>query len=412
MENIKFYDFEKKTNNYFENKLYNVEPEISLVRDEKVKPYFIFSPTLRFMKIYNEKNYANYYTNQWCFKNVEFYKMEVNPLVTSNQRLSGFYSNIYKPYGEIINLVKDYLVLLGIEIESVYVQYPEFIEKLGKTFEENGFINAIPSNSEELKCNIPIPFNSYYMKFLLNYNNGLVPIINIVLIDNKNGKSMIDSAIFLERIFFVINKLNDSYESSLYKNSRKVFTNSFFKFDSKEELNICLSLSRAVSLLFHENIVPSSKGSGYTLKKLMKVLFEYIDNDNLNYKNIRDILYSSYLDLHISKKPFLIEWVEYMYEFYKNFKKIKSENSKKISKLLSNYNGEIEYNEFLKLKGTYGIEFKQMQSICEEFNCHMELNPKEVEYKSRILPYSYNRTKKFNPETWLENSRYNLNGGK
>lgn len=272
-----------ETNTYYK-KLITEYNAISLASSPIVREdenLFTFSPIQDELYKY-DLNIPNFYCKQQgCFRNVYPANL-VNPLSTSYQTLISLFSFHPIKYGEIIDkFITDFLGE-WIDFDDIYIIAPTISDILGQLYNVTNHIIEI--DPTRLKCHIPFPGNHFYIKICVKYRNGLVTLMNFVMIDYQQGyKSKIDSAFFPLRLDMIREHAKSIYETrahaSLYRDIKNFTGN-------HEMTHFLYSQMQAIQVIYEALGKDGNHKHGYTLKKLIREVFLECDLHHLSLSSL------------------------------------------------------------------------------------------------------------------------------
>ncbi|MDP7992177.1 alanine--tRNA ligase-related protein [Bacillus sp. MHSD_36] len=389
-----------------------------ILRSTNKKPFFTFSPMLDVIdKFTDNSTMQGIYNAQFCIKSIEVYRLLNNPLANNSQRVLSLYNPYQHDISQVFSFCSDFFFnIIGLEKDRIHVLFSEDNPYLQEILHQYQFFNTTQSKSSVLMCKIPNFENkAFYVKFLYFYKNGLVPICNLVLINQEDRKAMIDSVFFLERLTFIKEKKHNIYETYLYSNTLKTLKLHLNRV-TDEELCTLAALLRQITILFYEGLLPNNKNANYVLRKIIREFFNLIVDQfaSLNEYTVTLWLQSALHDLYIYDPNYFSKPLPNIYNiFYKELETYYSNSQKNLQFLintgkLDNFQGYISYEDFLKIKDTYGLPYQFLKKYCESNGIILKDNPKELEFKNRTLPYPYpsKKNNEFSSQTWIANSRY------
>lgn len=255
-------------------------PPSDLIRNDS--NLFTFSPIQDELEKFDNNLSGIFYKEQLCFRQVYPANL-INPLSTPCQKLISFFSFEETNYIDFITKVSGIFLNEKVNFEDIYVIIPN-IDSLRDNF--TVFTrNIITIDPNRLKCKLPLRGNHYYIKICVKYNNGLVTLINFVLVDYKYGSklSKIDSVLFPLRLDMVSEQAKSLFETIRY---RQLYQNIYNITDNHEITHFIVSQLLAISILLLELKEVSNRKQGYLIKKLAREFFLECDCNHLPVKSI------------------------------------------------------------------------------------------------------------------------------
>lgn len=325
-----------------------VLPESNLIRDDK--NLFTFSPIQDELTNFKLETKGVFYKEQTCFRQVYPANL-INPLATPCQPLISLFSFQKIDFTEIINTFISAFLSKFIQKNDIYVIIPD-IPVIRQPFSKITD-NIIPIEKKRLYCNIPLDGEHYYIKICVKYYDGLVTLMNFVLVNYLQGKfSQLDSVFFPLRLDMIKEKMKSIYESRNYHNCYQ----KIYEIVQNHELtHFYVSQFEALSTLINKIGKSSSHKHGYVLKKLAREIFLESDCNDVplntlleTYPQMKDELtklysdYSANIDraIHRIQKSKVELSAKYAYETlglpYKLYQS-KIDNNYKIPELPSNF---------------------------------------------------------------------------
>lgn len=255
-------------------------PSSELIRNDT--NLFTFSPIQDEIEKFNSDSKGVFYKEQICFRHVYPANL-INPLSTPCQNLISIFSFEETDYVEFIKKIFDQFLSGKVNFADVYMIIPD-IDSLVQDFSiiTN---NIIAINQEGLKCKLPLKGNHYYIKLCLNYYNGLVTVMNFVLVDYKIGSelSKIDSVLFPIRLDMVKEQARSIFET----NANKLIYSQLYKVTRSHEMtHFLVSQLTSIAILTREVKESSNHKHGYAIKKLARECFLECDDNNFSVQSI------------------------------------------------------------------------------------------------------------------------------
>ncbi|WP_461039479.1 hypothetical protein [Tepidimicrobium xylanilyticum] len=186
----------------------------------------------------------------------------------------------FEDIGKVFEVLEKLLVEnLKLSKENLYIMYDENNLQIKKGILKFNFMD-MPYDKERLICSMPINKEAMYVKVNYYYRNGLVSIVNLVFIGQKENQILLDSVIYAERLLFILNKHAHVYEEEFYKNTINVL----IAIDDEVEKELYYGITshlRIILYFYSLGIRPSSKKVGYILRKLEMEVFTYLILNNI-----------------------------------------------------------------------------------------------------------------------------------
>lgn len=364
---------------------YNKIDENSIVLNRDKHPFLVFSPVQKNLYKFNGNIIDSEFILQHCMRNIPFKEIQSNPLATQYQLLYSAFNYNYVDVDKIFDLVEDFLCShLKFNSENIFVMYSEDNVCLENVLDDYKF-NKIPYDKQRLVCDIP-NFDSYYVKILYYYKKGLVPVSNLVLIDQKDNLSKIDSIFYTERLKFIIENKDNIYYTDLYYNIINFLND---RYNSDFSINCAIvSYFRSILILYNNDVIASNKNIGYTLKHMERELFSnMIVNDITVDLNDINMIFNSIVknfDLKITEHKILY-FSKLMFDNYKKYYVNIKRNKKEALKLIKTMGVT---NEFIKLcLDRYGINKLILKKILIKENHIFDFDLFQEE--NRQYPYYF-----------------------
>lgn len=252
---------------YLESSGYKKEKEWPLYLSESKPPFFCFSPFLAAEDKFINLSMDKFYIDQTCFRYNDIDNIKGSPLALPLQKNIGFYRTSFVEIKDVLGEMRYLFKMLGLDLTKLYIvvneNHEDVIDIASSVFDQ-----VIPFLEQDLRAdNVPLTKNAYYMRFVYHYNEGVIGLANIVLLNRLNGIAKIDGIIFTERIHFILNNVFSVYETDLYQNSYKVLSEMFG--DDHQKFVILSNIKSAITLLSLDCPI-TGKGAGHNLKKLIK----------------------------------------------------------------------------------------------------------------------------------------------
>lgn len=254
-------------------------PASPLIRQDQ--HLFTFSPIQDEVDRFNQNSEGIYYKEQVCFRNVYPANL-INPLSTPFQRLVSLFSFREVHFQKLISLFLNQFLGKYLNPDDIYIVAPDIpsvIQELRKVSHQ-----LIIHDADRLQCTVPLPGEHFYIKLCLSYRNGLVTLMNFVLIDYQQGdKSKIDSVFFPLRLDMVRENAKSIYEththSSLYHSIQDLTGN-------HEMTHFLYSQMQTIQVLYEALGKDANHKHGYTLKKLIREVFLECDLHHLSLSSL------------------------------------------------------------------------------------------------------------------------------
>lgn len=245
---------------------------------------FTFSPIQDEIAKFNQDLEGVYYKEQVCFRHV-YPSNLINPLSTPCQKLISIFSFKNTEYVAVINrFVKEFLKE-KVSKENIYIIVPDINDIVSNV----RFVtsNIIPIDPKRLQCEVPLNGYHYYIKICIKYRNGLVTVMNFVLIDYTNELfSKIDSVFFPLRMDMIDENAKSIYETSNYISK---FVKMYNVVHDYEKTHFLISQLEAIEILKGEIGKVSNHKHGYALKKLAREVFLECDYNNISAEKVFEV---------------------------------------------------------------------------------------------------------------------------
>lgn len=229
----------------------NKKPSSIILRNDK-PPFFTFSLVQNVMHKFGKDEKAEYLLQE-CFRQIPFDEVKNNSLATSTQLIYSIFHYSHVPIKQPFLFLEEILVnTFGLDKEKIHIEYDKSNEHISNTIEELNF-NGIATCKDELICNMPIEYESIYLKVNYQYNDGLVPLCNLVFVGQENDTTMVDSVIYPERLLFVLNKNEHIYDECIYTETINIIKSVL----PSQEIEFCYALAshiRMISYLYRGRI--------------------------------------------------------------------------------------------------------------------------------------------------------------
>lgn len=189
------------------------------------------------------------------------------------------------------------------------------------------------------------------------------------------SRKSIDTGMGLERIAYVLQDVENTYETDLFKNALTALKKKTQEKYNRVSSYIIVDHLRCCVILIDKNIIPAGTKRGYILKKLLHIIFEKGYDMGLTYNFTIDLLKETLLDLketdiEINNTLNIFEDIIKKEEMSYVKKEEKSYNIlKKILKDKKILDGLTIYN----LYETYGIRIEYLKKISAQFGVTLEM---------------------------------------
>lgn len=253
---------------------------------------FTFSPIQDEVGSFTANESGIFMKEQACFRTT-YPSNLVNPLAAPYQNLIGLFSFEPVRYVQIMQKFVDEILELQVSSEDIFVIAPD-IEAVQKELQQLD-VGLITIPKDRLYCNLPIEGTHYYVKFCIRYHEGLVTIMNYVLVD-YHGKSLVklDSVFFPRRMEMIQEGVASIYETRMWKSRYKRI---FQETNSHSLTHFILSQSEALTELLSAVGDAGHKKQAYVVKKLARELFVEMD--------LADLSFELFIDVFPELSPFL-----------------------------------------------------------------------------------------------------------
>lgn len=395
---------------------YVFEEPAPIIRDLKEKPFFTFSPLLNVQENFtNSGNIKKLSVKQLCMRNIDTRKVLFDPLATEMQLLYGVYSFEMLKISHYFSMISEILIdNFKLDKEKIYIVLNKDNNVLKEMVATLKF-NILEADPKQLVCNIPGIENTHYIKILYKYKDGVLPLVNFVLIDQEGVFSKLDGIIFYERLLFVLESKNSIFETNLYKQLRDKIKILFGNMNENEVNMVSLAIRSSIALMML-GLEPSPKLAGYSVRKNLRDVFSFLSSKNLklSLSDVREIVEVCISTMKFYDSFFLTEITEeHIYKtIYSEYNSYIYNVDQKIDKIRNyllgwNKNEIVCEKEIDQIKATYGVSIYHIKVICQELGLQCEDNL----YKKYIThietrPYTYSEIKRsFNVNTWFETAR-------
>lgn len=278
------------------------------------------------------------------------------PLATPYETMLSIFNSCENSVEEAINSIINFLLTyLNIKKEELFFLCPN-------NQRVSDCLDALDINFDNRLCwkdDIPLRLgkseNGQYLKIFIPYNGGVIPIATLGFLQNNNS-IFVDSALFLERLSFVVSRKNDWFDDMYYN----FIYNSVSEVLKNQELETCRRiciLLKSAAILYTDGILLTNSGQGYITKKIMKML---VEETSQQFKVseiesiVKDILkfLNDMTDVH--------DEVTVLENFIKDYK-ILNENHDQIMKNVQKYLNRNGNTDFSLLHDRFGLS--KMQAI-------------------------------------------------
>lgn len=256
---------------------FHYEPleEKPLVISRTTPPFFTFSPFQHQIDNFRYANNGKKFVLQHCLRNISFIELSKNPLATQYQQVYSIFNFAYTNMEAIFELVQEFLVIkLHLDKKKIYIMYDEHNHELDLILKKMNFY-TIPYDKNRLLCKIPIENEAVYVKIIYHYNGGVIPIVNLVLIDQKKSNAKIDSIFYPERLLFIVNNVATLYCTDMY-NYLVTTLSKTWGIDNAGNVCAVLAYLKTILVLYINGIRVHSKKIGYVLKHMEQQLFAFL----------------------------------------------------------------------------------------------------------------------------------------
>ncbi len=257
----------------------------------------------------------------------------------------------------------------------------------------------------------PKEFNPDDSRWVEIWNNVFIQYYrdeNMKLIELN--KKYIDTGMGYERVTSILNKVNDNYESPIFKPLIDIIEDQsgekYSDSKNKRDMRITADHIRAIVMICSDDstILPSNKDRGYVLKRLIRRLA--ISTDRLGIKEfnktISDLI--NEIELQFSKYYPQItrekdRTIHIIVEEKQKFDKILIQGKKKITKAIEvveeNNLGTMNSEIIFKLFETHGVPFDLTYAVLREKGINYNVNEVEVLFNKHKIRSKESATEKF-----------------
>lgn len=380
----------------------------SFVSNINEKPYFIFSPYVKFSEFFelkdtNKKGFITQLTlrTNGYYENIKFY-----PLITPFNLVFSMFSSKQLTISEIVkNVLEIFEGELNLERDKIYWRVPNGKKEVIQHLNNINSKNIIPWPDDLLNHPMPnLNEEGSLLKVEYHYKNGIIPIANLVIIGEKDLYKL-DSVFYIERLNFILNNKNSLFETTSYQYIYNYIKEAFNP--TIEDLRYITILLHTSILLINENVLPRAKKAGYFTRKYLREFFLYCSKYNVDdMSKIKEIILSLNIDNSYlvfggnSNKPVEMSFIYGVIE--EEFKLYKFNLISNLKKISYRYK-EISVEDLPFLHSTYGIP---PEEISLYFNIEIPvLEDINIENKIDVC-YSYD-DRDFNPIQWYQKQLIN-----
>ena len=363
-----------------------------LIRSTRRLPYVVSSPLDLYLPYFKQvpKNFpSRMLALQLCLRQLPLVALEQQVLQASLQPLYGVFSFIKQDLFQHFARLKHLLVdQFGLDQRNIYVMYAEDNTAVAKA---NPF-QAIPYPKERLQCDLPLPSSAQYVKINYHYRQGLVPVINLCLIQQTGTQVLLDGVLYPERFQFILSHLDHQYALPAYQKTVAQLN----AWGLPYPLACALSQHwRTILYLRACGLQPSAQKLGYVLRKYEREAF-----NSLLWQAEGEEKLVQLARMALRADPILLEEVALppILEHFKAYYQLTKKQLKQAP-----HSGTITYEMALTLKERYGLYPEVYRQYLEDqgADVHFVGWPKK-QTEDSVAPYHFDvaKNKIMTPKAW------------
>lgn len=397
--------YREDIHNYYSERGYEFIPEKSLDNSEEGNT-LVGSSIMANMDLLDQQSKVKKYTIQRVFSSNRMEDIGEYPLATPYETMISIFDNNDNSVEFGVNSILNFLsLILDRNVKEFYYLSPNLNVVNDSLRELNLPKEQVISWGENIELNLGDNQNTgLYLKIFMDYKNGVMPIGTIGFLKLSNGNFFIDSALFLERLSFVSEDL-DNWFSDIYYDEIYNFVKNNYQENSDVSKRRITILSKSLGALYLDGINLDNNGKGYITKKTLKLLINEIFPYDEKIISLMEISLDTILKYSDNTSSTSINKNELLKLFLTDYKKIKKgyKNSyKDTEKFIKKYsNKKIEYEH---LHGTFGATKNMLKNInkrIDDDTFKIVFPEKEKKFWFRNECYKFSENKITNPRIFL-----------
>lgn len=111
----------------------------------------------------------------------------------------------------------------------------------------------------------------FYLKIFLRYKHGVIPLWDIIHVNQPNHRIHIDSCLLLERVTFILQQCDTWYQTELFLPLIRLIEQKDPALFGHDRFGYLLAnMARSIICSLADGVEPSHKGPGYVVKKIIR----------------------------------------------------------------------------------------------------------------------------------------------
>lgn len=359
-ETPKMKNLRNESSDFFINKEFKLIKEISLVETSNGNDFNTSLLIAHLNTILNSEK-DKLFSIQRVFYPSKHDEIQRLPLFSFFQVMCSFYYKNIKDIQEPLNISVDFLKnIVNVDWNKVKIMINEDTFERYKCqwlshFNTQQIWITNKRNTYDFKYNDEVNVQGEYVKFFLEYKNGIFPIFDFVLMEYAQTLC-IEAGVILERCLFVKEKVNTIFDTEIYTNLNKKISKLYGEHIFRPEydyLGYYIShMIRSLSIVMLDGLKPSSRSPRTkTLRYWMKYLMVRVSLYNLSPSSLILLLDSCFESLKLSGYNYKLQaYVRVQEHWINEIKQLHLKLPDILTNIFSNKNVSKDsiYNEVLK----------------------------------------------------------------
>jgi len=231
---------------------------------------------------------ARYLTVQPVFSATRFEDVGKYPMATPFEVMLTIFRFLDKSPEPALSFMERFSVEIGLKAQDIIYLAPREMGIRDAVIELGVSPDRVISWDRSLPLKLgPDRPEGYYLKMFVTYRNGLIPIATLGFLE-LDGHVAVDSALFLERLDFMIRGLRHWYEGPYFLPLVKAVRDSGeLAHLAHTEQYAWANLLRATAALIADGVLPTGKGPGHVVRKMCRQLAGMIAGIQLSSETLR-----------------------------------------------------------------------------------------------------------------------------
>lgn len=258
---------------------YTPLPEVPLV-NPLAEPYFISSAMIPHFSYFDGTrpyHATRLFTQQRCFWTRYADWVGRLPVSTIFQVMMSFYQMEPEDLTEALVLVRRFLCdICGLPAERIFLLIARrdglLTQALRAGYGAQQIVEwerAVPFSAESV--------HGYYCRVFVQHRHGILPVADLVRLQDQTGRIKIDSCILLERLSFILQGAETWFETEMFSPLMQHITSGSPHHPVGRFPAILAVLTRSIVAALADGAAIHSKGKGYILRKMLRNLLAQKD---------------------------------------------------------------------------------------------------------------------------------------